>query len=324
MMVRPSFQFYPADWRNNAKLSRCSRSARGSWMDILCVLHDEDEYGIARYPLAELASAAHVPIKDARELAEKGVLKGADADAEPYIWSPYHAGKHGEPVTLVDATGGPVWFSSRLVRDEWIRKRRGANSRFSAENPSPQWSPTQSPKGGIGAWQGDGPSSSSSSSKEVASRDDAQTTSNQLARLSKILCLPENDFNKQASNLITLSTLKAEGCDFNTDILPAAQRAAKGNSSVQSLRYIVASARESRDGRKALAALPAPFEPASEAGWRDRLRVWTTRDGWLPKWGPDPNQADCKCPADILAELTVKQAAPEVIAATAKISAVHQ
>src|SRR5262245_13474156 len=97
-MKRPSFQFYPADWRNNAKLRRCSEAARGAWMDVLCLLHDSDEYGMCRWPLADLARAAGVQAKLLRELIDKGVLKGADGDHGAYIYTPRHAGQDGEPV----------------------------------------------------------------------------------------------------------------------------------------------------------------------------------------------------------------------------------
>jgi hypothetical protein len=163
---RPSFQFYPADWRNNAKLRRCSDAARGAWMDILCVLHDSDEYGVVRWPLADLARAAGVSMKLARELAGKGVLKGADSDAEPFVHTPTHAGKKGEPVVLVRVTEGPVWYSSRLVRDEWLRARRGAGSRFDSEN-QPSRSPTATPTRRVGERQGDGASSSSTQDQEL-------------------------------------------------------------------------------------------------------------------------------------------------------------
>src|SRR5579864_8434168 len=100
-MNRPSFQFYPADWRNNAKLRRCSEAARGAWMDILCLLHDSDEYGVMRWPLADIARAAGVPLKLCRELALKEVLKGSDKKTEPFVYAPRHAGKDGESVVLI-------------------------------------------------------------------------------------------------------------------------------------------------------------------------------------------------------------------------------
>ena len=131
-MRRPSFQFYPADWRNNANLRRCSPAARGIWIDIMCVLHDSDEYGVVRWPLADLSNAANAPIKMVRELVEKGVLKGHDKYVEtPFIYTPRSGRKDGQPVTLIAAQAGPCWYSSRMVKDEYVRVNAGAATRFS-------------------------------------------------------------------------------------------------------------------------------------------------------------------------------------------------
>jgi len=169
-MSRPSFQFYPGDWSKNANLRRCSPAARGIWMDVLCLLHDsEEEYGVLRWPLKDIANAASAAMPLVRELVTKGVLKGADKDAEPYVYRPKHAGKIGEPVILVVSLGGPVWYSSRFVRDEYVRQKRGESTRFDTANQ-----PTsRSPKGGIGDRQGDGPSTSSSSSPSGSSEANA-------------------------------------------------------------------------------------------------------------------------------------------------------
>jgi hypothetical protein len=156
---RPSFQFYPGDWRLDGNLRRCSHAARGAWVDVLCLLHDAPEYGVLRWPLAEIAAAAGAPLELLRELVDKGVMGGADAGAEPFVWTPSHAGKQGEPVVLVEPGAGPCWYSRRFVRDEAVRLRRGAASRFTAENQ-----PKPTPTGRVGERQGDGPSSSSSSS----------------------------------------------------------------------------------------------------------------------------------------------------------------
>lgn len=133
-MKRPSFQFYPADWRNNAKLRRCSEAARGAWMDIMGILHDSDEYGVARYPLAELARAAGVKISSARELVDKGVLKGADRNCAPYVYTPRSGGKEGEAVSLIECSAEPCWYSTRMVRDEYMRLNRGGETRFTSSN----------------------------------------------------------------------------------------------------------------------------------------------------------------------------------------------
>jgi hypothetical protein len=165
-MKRPSFQFYPADWRSNANLRRCSEAARGAWMDILCLLHDSQEYGIARWPLAELARAAGVALKLARELADKTVLKGTDSGPVEFAHTPRHAGKDGDPVRLVDGQG-PIWFSSRMVTDEWRRGVSGGPTRF---HTKPDTKPRQ------GDDLGDGATTSSSTSasqkeEEISLRD---------------------------------------------------------------------------------------------------------------------------------------------------------
>lgn len=163
-MKRPAFQFYPGDWQKNAKLRRCSPAARGVWMDVLCLLHDAEEYGVLRWPLKDIANAAGASAAHVRELVEKGVLKGADRDAPAYVYRPKHAGKLGEPVTLVIHDSGPVWYSSRFVRDEWVRQKRGESTRFDSANQPD----SRSPKGGNGERQGDGPSTSSSPSGSEA------------------------------------------------------------------------------------------------------------------------------------------------------------
>lgn len=173
-MKRPSLQVYPADWLSNAKLRRCSEAARGAWFDIICFLHGCDEYGVVRWPLADLIRASGVSRRSAMELVEKEVLKGGDKGCEAFVFVPRHAGQDGEPVTLIEACKGPCWYSSRMVRDEHIRKVRGAGSRFSDTKQPPKKGPKRRdgerpkrpPKGGIGGRQGDGPSSSSSSSEE--------------------------------------------------------------------------------------------------------------------------------------------------------------
>jgi len=157
-MRRPSFQFYPADWRGNANLRRCSLEARGAWIEVICILHDSDEYGVCRWNLEEISTASGVKIKILRELVEKKVLKGSDTGIEPFTHTTRHAGQNGETFVLIENTNEPCWFSSRMVTDEWIRSRRGGETRFKPKAP-----PTESPTARVGDGLGDGPTSSSSS-----------------------------------------------------------------------------------------------------------------------------------------------------------------
>jgi hypothetical protein len=200
---RPSFQFYPADHTSNVNVRRCTWAAKGAWLEVLCLLHGADEYGVLRWPLQEIAQVVGAPIDLLHELAQKGVLKGSDGPHDAFTFAPYHARKLGPPVTLVAAGDGPCWYSSRMVRDELVRQRKGESSRFVAHGAgsSPEASPDKSPKGGIGERQGDGSPSPSPSPSAIggqpkqSDRDQAPTAgavaTTRGSRLSKEWLLPK-------------------------------------------------------------------------------------------------------------------------------------
>jgi hypothetical protein len=176
---RPSFQWYPADWKNNAKLRRCTFAQRGVWVEIIGLMHASDEYGVLRWTLKEIANAIGCKLKDVQELHDKGVLKGANPGERcaAYVFTPNHAGKFGAPVILVAEQDGPIWFSSRMLVDEYKRTARSPKPTI-GETPKPTPKPT--PKGGIGEGLGDHPtphhsraraSSSSSSSPSGGSNE---------------------------------------------------------------------------------------------------------------------------------------------------------
>ena len=180
MALRPSLQFYPRDWRGNSNLRRCTFAERGIWLEVMCLMHDSDEYGVLRWPLADIAQAIGCRPADLRALREKGVIKGADTGERcpAYVHQGHHARQPLPPVTLIPEQVGPVWFSSRMVLDEHLRLRRGADTRFSEERQpsrslgdSPDHSPTRRQGERQGAAptqrQGDGSSSSSSSAVQT-------------------------------------------------------------------------------------------------------------------------------------------------------------
>lgn len=148
-MKRPSFPFYHGDWRANAKLRRCSHAERGIWLEAMCLMADSDEFGILRWPLKDLSNAVPCRLAELRKLVAKGVMKGADVGetCKAEVYTPRHAGKSGEPVILVPEQPGPIWYSSRMVRDEYVRTLRAT-----------QGGAESKPKVGIGDGSGDHPS----------------------------------------------------------------------------------------------------------------------------------------------------------------------
>jgi hypothetical protein len=190
-MKRPSFQFYPADWRNNAKLRRCSEAARGAWIDVLCLMHDSDEYGVLRWPLADIARAAGVNLKLLKELADRDVLKGGDKGCEAYIHTPVHARKKGDPITLLEKTDDCCWYSSRFLTDEWRRSVSGGDTKFKSPDNAPSRgkvngevnendAPKHSPDDALGAG-----ATSTSTSSTTLSNSECRVTLYRLAKIQK-------------------------------------------------------------------------------------------------------------------------------------------
>lgn len=179
-MKRPSFQFYPGDWTSNSNLRRCSHEERGIWMDVLCLLHDQEEYGVVRWPLKEIAQAIGCTYAKLLGIVTKGVLKGADTGkkAEALIFIPRHSRKDGEPVTLLPEQDGPIWYSSRMVVDEYKRVVRGEATPKTAPMPpigaTSKDAPNQTPDSAPSRARA---SSSSSSSPSVNTSSDVFTVS---------------------------------------------------------------------------------------------------------------------------------------------------
>lgn len=166
-MKRPSFQFYPADWASNTKLRRCSFRERGVWLEVMGLMHDSDEYGVLRWTLGEIVSTVGCKLADLDALLARSVMKGLASGAFPgFEFRPSHGRKLGPPVTLIAPCAGPIFFSSRMVEDEYKRVYRGAGTRFGAvsgaDEPTAGPVPSHAPTHG----QGGGASSSSSSSSK--------------------------------------------------------------------------------------------------------------------------------------------------------------
>lgn len=143
-MKRPSFQFYPADWLGNANLRRCTHEEKGIWIDVLCLLHDQEHYGVVRWSLKEIAQAVGTSPAKLKALAAKGILKGVDSGpCAAFVYIPVSGRKPGPAVTLLPQQEGPVWFSSRMITDEYKRMVRG-------EGGQPKPAPESAPKGALG------------------------------------------------------------------------------------------------------------------------------------------------------------------------------
>jgi hypothetical protein len=106
----PSFQFYPGDWQKDPDLRRCSKAAKGMWMDMICLMFECPVRGT-------FISGDGVAWLD-REIAE---AVGGDVATNLECLAELLS----KGVAKRNAQG--AIFSRRLVRDE--EQRRSGNER---------------------------------------------------------------------------------------------------------------------------------------------------------------------------------------------------
>lgn len=110
-MKRPSFQFYPGDWINDAALRLVSVGARGAWIDMLCLMHQGTPYGHLK-----VNHKVILPANLAR------ILGATLPETEGWLGELREAGVFDE------ADDGGI-FSRRMVRDEKLRQVRAAGGK---------------------------------------------------------------------------------------------------------------------------------------------------------------------------------------------------
>jgi hypothetical protein len=116
-MKRPSFQFYPGDWLNDAALRTVSVPARGLWIEMICVMHQGSDYGYLKVNHKVILTP---------NLAR---MVGATlAETEAWLEELDSAGVFGRDVD------GCI-FSKRMIRDEEVRSARAAGGKLGG-NPA--------------------------------------------------------------------------------------------------------------------------------------------------------------------------------------------
>ena len=132
-MKRPSFQFYPADWRKDPELRVCSIAARGLWIDMMCIMREAEPYGhlvVGGEPVTmeQLARLIGESVATVRRLLDELQRHQVFSD-----------------------TDSGIIYSRRMVKDEALREKRGSYGRLSLDNPN-----VHRPKGAKGRAKGTG------------------------------------------------------------------------------------------------------------------------------------------------------------------------
>ena len=107
-MKRPSFQFYPSDWKNDMALKSCSLGARGLWIELIMLMHEGSPYG-------------HLRLKGATKNLDEGdvgrLIGGHEGDIKIFMNELRCAG-----VFSVKKDG--TIFCRRMIKDEENRQMR--------------------------------------------------------------------------------------------------------------------------------------------------------------------------------------------------------
>lgn len=127
MAKRPSFQFYPGDWRRDTALQSVSLAARGLWIELMCLMHDGEPYGhlaVNGQPIPPVRVARMVGVhpRTYRTLLDELVRAGV---AE--------VGSNGADKGLI--------LSRRMVRDRLLSETRAASGAKGAAVTNQQLNP---------------------------------------------------------------------------------------------------------------------------------------------------------------------------------------
>lgn len=173
-----------------------------------------------------------------------------------------------------------------------------------SSEPSRNRFPTSSPPVGESLRRGrmeDGGGSSSGTgggTTKPPKPTDPQKTD--LERLAEILKLDHSAFYRHpkfAKFPAYMADWIADGCDPALDVWPTIVKLAKRTSSITSPAFFDTAIREARDLRLA-------SKPLDRNLWQKRLEGFVKRGNWdLAEWGPKPNEAGCKAPADLVAKI---------------------
>lgn len=278
---QPWMKFYPSDWRSEPRLRLVSRAARSLWLDMMGLMHEAEPYGHlivggqslnAKSLASMFGDRENETKKLLKELENSGVFSRKD---DGTIYS--RRMERDRAKSNQDKENGGKGGNPRLKASD----NGGVNPQDKAQKPEARG---QRPEAAV-----------------IADAHKAGEASEQITRLNRVLGFDERDYTRHAENIRVLIELKTLGCDFDQHILPAAQAVGSGRG-IRSLNYIREKAIGMRDAAKLVASMPVAFENTDERGWRDRLRVFRDKGGWIPKWGPTPAEPGCKCPAEILSE----------------------
>lgn len=146
---QPYYKHYPADWRGDANLRRCSLAARGLWQECLGFMHEADDRGTLDISVDDLALMVSRPIREVRhalaELERHGVSSRDERgrlvsrrmmrDTARSLTLAENGRRGGNPVILVNQglNQDHERLDKPLVKSAGVQRARVLNGHLSTE-----------------------------------------------------------------------------------------------------------------------------------------------------------------------------------------------
>lgn len=287
-MSAPWIKFFPTDWQADDAVKSCSLSARGLWIEMLCVMQKSDPRGyltINGNPIApaKMASLCGAPVatvnKALTELEAAGVFS---------------------------RTEGGVIYSRRMVRDQERAERDKANG---SKGGNPRL------KGGVNPPDKGEDKAQKPEARSQKPESDAREPRLPSDLLDKVWSAAPAKARERSSRGDTAKALAAalKRGALPDDILEGLQSywrsddATKDNGAyAKGVHRMIADDRW-RDWTST-ALIPAGEAP----DWKSRLYIWRSTEQWHHgPWGAAPGDPRCTCPPDLLTESERRGLGPE-------------
>lgn len=268
-MKNPWFKFYPSDWRADPKLRCVSLSARGLWIEMLCIMHEAEPRGTLRI------SGVRVTEKQLAAIVGIGVRSVSSALSELLA------------AEIAIVTSDQAIASKRMLLDTEKANRDKENG-YLGGNPRLRNGVNPPDK----AQKLEARIQIPESKRENGLGRSAQTKGTRISLDWK----PDSEYAK--SKGLTQLMIQREAEKFkNYWTARAGAQGVKLDWDATWRNWVLSTAEKQGISPQTTAGLP--FE-ALPVDWPTVLKIYSRTNNWNAQYGPEPFQPGCRCPAGLL------------------------
>jgi len=139
----PWFKFWPADWKQDPHLRKCSPATRGIWIDLICDMHNNSQSGETSGTIEQFARSQGCSDSEMKEAIVELAKTGT---ADIFILDDESMANDGKRVLLCSKPGWQIDSKSdtvivrnrRMYKENSISRKRAISGRAGAEK---RWNP---------------------------------------------------------------------------------------------------------------------------------------------------------------------------------------